>query len=274
MAGGTGLTRAGEAAGLAYSVHDGGRPAHGRPPLVLIHGAAGDRHFWPPALRRLGDVLTYALDLPGHGASAGPASAAIDALAARVAAWAAALGLAPAIWVGHSMGGATALALALDRPGQTAGLALIGSAGHLPVNPLLLEGAADRARLAETLDRVVRWSFARTTPPRLTALARRRLGAADPGVLHADLSACAAFDVRARLPEIAVPALVLCGGEDRMTPPALVRQAAEAIPGAAYAEVEGAGHMVMLERPQAVAEALRAFLGAWAPAGAARGGSA
>lgn len=254
------MTRAGQADGLAYSVHDGGRRTPGRPPLVLIHGAGGDRRFWPPALRRLEGAQAYALDLPGHGASAGPAANAIGQTATRVAGWAAALGLAPAVWVGHSLGGAVALRLALEAPGRTAALVLIGSAGHLPVNPVLLEGCLDPARWAETLDRIVRWSFARDAPRRLTDLARRRLAPVAPGVLHADLAACAAFDVRSRLPEVAVPALVLCGGEDRMTAPSLVRPAAEAIPGAAYLEIAGAGHMVMLEQPQAVAAALQAFL--------------
>jgi pimeloyl-ACP methyl ester carboxylesterase len=80
--------------------------------------------------------------------------------------------------------------------------------------------------------------------------------AVDPQVLRADWLACNTFDVRERLGEIAVPAVVVTGTADQMTPEKHARRLAESLPRAELRLVPGAGHMVMLEQPQAVAEAL------------------
>lgn len=228
------------------------------PPLVFIHGAGGSRLHWPPALRRLPGVRALAVDLPGHGASPPGEESSIEGYAARLGAWQRIVGARPAVLVGHSMGSAIALTLALE--GGAAALVLVGAGPRLRVNPALLEGTARRESFAEAVGRIVRWSFARAAPRRLVETAQRRMLEVAPAVLHRDLLACDAFDASARLGEIDVPTLIVHGAEDRMTPPALGEELACRLRAARRETIEGAGHMVMLERPEAVARLLLDFL--------------
>jgi pimeloyl-ACP methyl ester carboxylesterase len=75
-----------------------------------------------------------------------------------------------------------------------------------------------------------------------------------------DFRACDAFDVRERLGDISVPTLVIGGKDDRLTPPKFSEYLREHIPNARLLLVEEAGHMVMLEQPAVVTEAIADFL--------------
>jgi pimeloyl-ACP methyl ester carboxylesterase len=182
-------------------------------------------------------------------------------MARRLSEWRMALALVRPVLVGHSMGSAIALASALAAPESLAGLVLVGSGPRLKVNPVLLETVGRPESFTIAVDRIVHWSFARDTKPRLAELARARMLEAGPAVLSADLRACDAFDVTARLGEVRLPTLVIVGRDDRMTPPALAQELRDGIAGAHLEIVEGAGHMVMLEQPAVVAGHLQSFLG-------------
>ncbi len=250
-------------AGIAYQESLDGRSGLGSQPVVLIHGAGAHHLFWPPRLRRMSGEWVLSPDLPGHGQSPGPAEAGIAQSAARLRQWMTSLDLGPAVLVGHSMGSAISLEFALGWPEQVAGLILIGGGRCLPVNPWLLEATADPKRLGEAVERIIQWSFSRQAPRSLPAQAHERMLAAAPVVLHQDLTACNVFDVGERLPSLRLPTLVLCGSEDRMTPPEASQSLAETIQGAELELVEGAGHMVMLEKPEAVESRMRDFLNRW-----------
>ncbi|MBM3122848.1 MAG: alpha/beta hydrolase, partial [Chloroflexi bacterium] len=174
--------------------------------------------------------------------------------------WMRALDLPPAVVVGHSMGGALALSLALDAPERTAGIVLVGSGARLRVHPLLLEAAASGGLPTETLATLVSWWYSPNAPPRLQELAMRVLAATNMAVLHADLSACDGFDVMQRLGTIERPALVVVGEDDGMTPVKYARFLSENLPGARLEIIPAAGHMVMLEQPAAVERVLSDWL--------------
>lgn len=248
-----------ETAGISYTVA-GGRSAPSRPPLALVHGAGGSRLQWPAALRRLEGWTVYSLDLPGHGRSSGPGEKTIEGYVGRVLGWAEALRLGPAVLVGHSMGGAIAMLLALTAPERVAGLILIGSGGRLRVNPLILEGTTSPDGLREAVDLVVAWAFGRQAGSRVVSQSLREMMKTPAPVLHGDFQACDRFDVMDRLCRITAPTLVVCGREDRLTPEKYSRALAERIPRACLELVEGAGHMVMLERPAEMAKAVRSFV--------------
>lgn len=92
--------------------------------------------------------------------------------------------------------------------------------------------------------------------------ARGLLLRGDPAVLANDLAACDAYRNGERAAEaVRCPTLVLVGAEDRMTPPRAGRELAERIPGAACVEIDEAGHMMMVEQPEATLNALRKFMG-------------
>ena len=244
---------------LFVEVHRNATAGSVRPPLVLIHGAGGLHLAWPPTLRRLPDTDVYAVDLPGHGASPGPALEIADN-AAGLTEWITSAGLAPPVVCGHSMGSAIALTMGLGWPGRVAGLVLIGSGTRLPVNPWLLEATADPKQYAEAVDKITRWSFARGASGRMVELIRQQLAATPVGNLHADLATCDRFDIETQVHGLQIPALVLCGSDDRMTPPAASEALAAAIPDAELHLVEGAGHTLMLERPEETCEHVSAFL--------------
>lgn len=250
-------------AGVSHA--DSGPASEGRPPLVLIHGAGGTHRHWPDEIRALPGRRVIALDLPGHGGSPGPAPQGVAAYARSALAFFDALGVARAVVAGHSMGGGVALSMALGAPERVAGLVLVGTGARLRVSPALMQTVADPAALAAAADSMARWSFGSLAGPELLREFARGMLANAPGVVHGDFAACDAFDVMARLGEIRTPALVVCGSEDRLTPLKYSEYLRDHIAGAQLEVVAGAGHLVMLEAPAAVARAVEAFLSSLPP---------
>lgn len=232
-----------------------------RPPLVLIHGAGGNYLQWPPRLRRLPTTSVYALDLPGHGQSEGPGCTSVEDYCALVHAFVGALGLSTPLVAGHSLGAAIALMFAYRYPGETAGMALVGGGPRLPVSPKLL--ALLQSDLEQAIERIVAGFYGPETPKRRRADALAALRACVPGVLLGDFEACARFDLTDALSSIHTPALVLCGGRDRMVPPTLSAELAAGLPNSRLAALPDAGHMVMVERPTQVTKCFADFLDSW-----------
>lgn len=248
------------AADIYYHAYAGGEQGE-KPPIILIHGAGGNHLYWPSEIRRMPGYQVYALDLPGHGKSGGCGQQSIPLYAQSILAWLTEMDLHRAIFVGHSMGAAIALTIALDFPEHVLGLGLIGAAASLPVASAILEKTASPTTFQNAVELVTGWSFARQTDARLVELATLRMGETRPSVLHGDFLACDAFDITGRVSEILQPALVIVGAEDRMTPPREAQFLASSLPKARLETIPNAGHMVMLEQPQAVAQALQQLFG-------------
>lgn len=241
---------------IFYFHHEGNLSSRGD--LVFVHGAGGSHLHWPPQLRRLAGANTYALDLPGHGQSEGQGRTAISAYADFVAAFLDTLGLEQVTLVGHSMGGGTALDFALRYPERLAGLVLVGSGARLRVAPAILNSIHQDFEAAVRL--ICDYAFGPDASEQLKRAGHRQMRQTDPDVLHSDFSACNTFDVMGRLGEIRCPALAICGTKDRLTFPKYSAYLRDHIPGAQLALIEGAGHMVMLERPKAVSQAIADFI--------------
>lgn len=228
------------------------RPGRGRgPALLLLHGAGGSHLDWPRALQRLPGRTIYNLDLPGHGRDQGPGRDTIPAYAADVVSFVAALGLPEMVLVGHSMGSAIALTIALEQPSWLRGLVLLGASARLRVAPALLEGLGADPQTA--LASIARLAGTANFP-------RQSIMSGAPEVTLGDFRACDAFDLRARLAEVTAPALVISGELDQMTPAKYGRALAEGLPRGSLLIVPGAGHFLALEAPQVVAAAVAAFL--------------
>jgi len=248
-----------EKAGIFYFEHRGGGLSGGSPPLVFIHGAGGDYLHWPPQVRRLPGETVYALDLPGHARSEGPGCSSIEGYVARIEDWMESMGLSRIILGGHSMGGAITQQFALQSPQKLSGLLLVGTGGRLRVRPTILEATTDPARFEEAVDMIIDWSFSDSAPERLIELARRRMLEVDHNVIHDDFIACDNFDVMDRVGEIELPALVICGEADRLTPMKYSDFLVDRLSHAQLMRVPDAGHMVMLEKPEIVAQAVAEF---------------
>jgi len=237
------------------------------PAVVFLHGAGMDHSVWALLARAFAHhgFGVLAPDLPGHGRSAGAPLASIAALAEWTAALIDAAGLRAARLVGHSMGSLIALETAVRHPQKVAGLGLIAAAATVPVSADLL--AAAKANDHAAIDMVAIWgngyraTLGGCEAPGLWMLggAERLLERARPGVLFADLFACNAYqDGLAAAAKVAAPTVLILGSRDLMTPPKGGKALAAAIAGARLTVLEGAGHLLMTERPNEVLAALRA----------------
>ncbi len=245
-------------ANLYYYEQRGGRAD--KPPVVLIHGAGGTHLHWPAEVRRLADYRIYALDLPGHGKSTGRGHQSIGAYVHSIVNWVQALAIPQAVFVGHSMGGAIALHLALHNSHCVLGLGLIGTGARLKVDSALLENTVLPASINPAVEMIIQRAFSPDADPNLVRLAAKRMAEVRPTVLHGDLVACDDFNEIDSLHKVKVPTLVICGQDDQLTPPRYSQHLADHISKAELQILPQAGHMVMLERPKQVAEALEHFL--------------
>jgi len=233
-----------------------------KPAVMLLHGAGLDHSVWTLQARYLAHHGRSAIvpDLPGHGRSGGAALTTISALADWCWGLADQLGLQHISLAGHSMGGLIALAMATTRPDAVTSLLLLGVAAEMPVHPDLLTAARDDRHLAAAL--ITMWGFGRTgqiggnvVPGLQMRIAGQRLlERAKPGVMAADLVACAEYrDGAASAAAIRCPTALLLGSEDRMTPASKGKQLAaqmKHVPGGAEVTILPAcGHMIMAERP-------------------------
>lgn len=229
-----------------------------RPELVLVHGAGGNRLHWPPELRRFPGHTVYTLDLPGHGRSDGLGYDTIDGYANAVADFLSTLDVERAVIVGHSMGGAIAQRLALESSDLLVGLVLVATGARLRVAPSILQGIRDDFEGAVGI--ITRFAWSPGTDPDLIELGRQALLETGPAVLEKDFVACDRFDEMGRLGEIRLPTLIIGGTADQLTSVKYAHFLAEHIPSAQSLILEGAGHMVMLERPRQVSVATSGFL--------------
>jgi pimeloyl-ACP methyl ester carboxylesterase len=148
--------------------------------------------------------------------------------------------------------------IALDHPERVAGLVLVGTGARLRVAPAILDGLAEEPDV--TIDLITRWAWAPDAPEQLVELGRQAMLDTSPQVIQADFLACNRFNVMGRLEGVAAPALIISGTEDRLTPPKYGVYLQEHIPQAQLVLVEGGGHMVALEQPTRVAQAIKAFV--------------
>lgn len=248
------------AAGLYYFSH--GEDIIDRPAVLLLHGAGGSHLSWPPQLRRLSDQRVFTIDLPGHGKSEGVGQQDIVEYGKAVVEFMKSLRLSAAVMVGHSMGSAIALSLALRYRKRALALALIGGGAKMRVAPSLLETASNSnpSTFQSTVETVIENSYSSDVDPHVKELALQQMAETRPTVLYGDFLACNAFDVMEHVQKIQVPTLLICGSEDRMTPPNRSEYLYDQIEGSRLHVVEGAGHMTMIEQPDRVAELLSAFI--------------
>jgi pimeloyl-ACP methyl ester carboxylesterase len=206
-------------------------------------------------------------DLPGHGRSAGPPLASIDALADWLPALLDAAGIDRAVLVGHSMGSLVALEGAARHPQRCSGLALLGTSVPMPVADALL------GRAASAPDSVYRMMTEYSlTPlfqlhgggghgiwgPGVTLAIMRR---SPRGVLAIDLANCNDYlHGLAAAARVNCPTLLLAARRDRMTPRRNLPPLQAALRQARYVEIADCGHAMMNEKPQAVIDELLAFL--------------
>ena len=237
-------------------------PDRPRRTIVFLHGFGGQAVQWRFQLQKFSrDNRVIALDLRGHGRSDKPASTySMDEIQADLNVALNALCVEePFTLVGHSFGGAVATEFALHHADRLERLILVATTGEFKLNPLF--------RFALHLPAV----FLRAAGP-----FTRSWLSAPPHVLrpwfHNNLSSWHGWDL---YPRLEVPTLVVRGHRDYVFATPLFERVTQSIPGADEADIGASGHLVMLERRDAVNRAIeRALEGevqkTWRDAGSAR----
>lgn len=260
----------------AYA-YTGGKPFDpALPCVVFVHGALHDHSVFALQTRYLAHHgrAVLAVDLPGHGRSAGPALDSVEALADWLIALLDASGVTRAALVGHSMGSLIALEAAARLGERATHVALVATAYPMKVSPALLDTSLKDPHKAMRM--VNSFSIgtmaAKPSAPgpgawlhggnlalmeQLQARhARQHEGA---NLFHIDFSVCdryaAGLEAARR---VQCPALLLLGAQDQMTPPAATKDLAATL--RARVQTLRAGHSLMTENPDGVLNALKGFL--------------
>lgn len=231
-------------------------------PLVLLHGAGGNHHAFDGLVAFLGGRQLLVPSFPGRLGSEGPALGTVGALAAWVLAFADAAGLERFELLGHSLGGGVALEAALrpESRGRLVGLTLVSTGARLRVHPALLELARQAAEADQALP-MADVAFGEDASEAVREAVAAVWSQTPAAAALADWEAANAFDRMADLGQVAVPARVLVGAGDRMTPEKYARFLSEALPGATLEVHPAAGHMLPWEAPEWLARAVARPLG-------------
>jgi 3-oxoadipate enol-lactonase len=248
-----------EATGIAYR----SRNADGaEPPIIFVHGAAGNMLAWLASTRVLADTLPerpiYFLDLPGHGKSRVPGMISVDEYARALMDFIFGMGFRRCCLVGHSMGGGIVLTAALDAaPDLIEKVAVLGSSYRIPVIPALF--TALKEDFAGAMEMMRQWGFGNDADLRIVDAVVADMMDCNPVTALNDFKACHAYDIKDRVGQLKPPLAVLYGSLDVMVSENRNKALAAAVPGAKLIRFEGASHMLMAERPKEAANELVEF---------------
>lgn len=231
-------------------------------PLVLLHGYPLDHHIWDEILPLLEDTFDVIVpDLRGFGDSTlGDTSPGMEDYASDIAGLLDYLEIQKTAIAGHSMGGYVALAFARLFPERVSGLGLVSS----QVLPDPQDRKEGRYKSAADVSQNGIGSVVETMAPKFTSdgklqeFARTSMERQQPSAYVSALKAMAERpDSTPLLSTLNIPLVIVHGDSDLLIPVDRAREAQAAMPQAYFMEIEGAGHMPMLEAKQKTAEALK-----------------
>jgi len=236
------------------------------PTVMFVHGSGLDHRSWALQTRwfAYNGYSVLAPDLPGHSLSQGDVLQSIEDMGAWLAECIRASGADKVHAVGHSQGFLEVLELANQAPELLKSITGVGTAGAIPVNPALIEAAANSAGAAAEM--LLMWGFGPDAQYGISAVPGmqpiaigRQIMARNP--LHADLVACAAYQNGSAVARtIDVPAQLILARKDRLTPLKAGLAFAEEL-GARVSVIERYGHMLPIEAPRQTLQKLRELIG-------------
>ena len=233
-------------------------------PIAFLHGVGSDKSIWRPQLEHFGQVRrAVAFDYPGYGESEPEPKATREDFAAAVLAGMDALGMPRAHICGLSLGGVIAIALHAQAPGRCASLILADTFAVHPDGEGIYQrsvAASKAIGMRALAEQRVDSLTGSAASPELRRDVVETMAAIDPDAYRIGAEAVWLADLRDAAAAIRVPTLVLCGDEDRITPPALSQELASIIPGARLEIIGQAGHLSNAEQPAAFNGALDRFL--------------
>ena len=233
--------------------------------IVFVHGAGMDHTVWTLFARHFArhGRNVIAVDLPGHGRSAGEPRASVEDMADWIVDLLDALQVSQAAITGHSLGSLVALDCAARHPDRVRALALVGSTAPMPVSDAILEAAA--ANQHSAFDMLTQWGYSKrhlyggNSNPGMWMVGGtlRLFERSRPGVLYVDMNACNQYQAGLeRAAMVQCPVLAVLGKGDRLTPVRGSQPLLSALPSPDLRIIEDSGHTLMTEAPNALLDAL------------------
>ena len=224
--------------------------------IIFIHGSGGCADIWRYQTAHFPD--SRAVNLPGH--PHGLILKGVDECVDWLRKYIEASGCKDVVLAGHSFGGAIALMYALKYPQELKGIVIIGSGARLKVHPMFLTPCEEAIngdgqkwyKLVEEMYRLTPDDYKREVIAKQKAIG--------PSVMLNDFLCCDKFDIMDRVHEIKVPALIICGESDAMTPVKFANYLGTRIANSRVVIVPEAGHFVLAEKPEVVNKAIEDFL--------------
>ena len=233
-------------------------------PIVFLHGVGSDKSVWRPQLEHFGQVWpAFAFDYPGYGESEMQPDASREDFAAAVLAGMDALGVSRAHICGLSLGGVIAIAIHAQASERCSSLILADTFAVHPDGEGIYQRSVEASRaigMRELAEQRVGMLLGTAASPELRGEVIETMSGIDPVAYRIGAEAVWFADLRGAAAAIRVPTLVLCGDEDRITPPALSDELAALIPGARLKIIDQAGHLSNAEQPAAFNSAVDRFL--------------
>ena len=227
--------------------------------MVFVHGSGASGDIWRYQTAYFAD--SHAVNLPGH--PDGQALKSVDECVDWLRQYLRAMGCSTdVVLAGHSLGGAIALTFALKYPQEVKGIIIISSGARLRVHSVFLTTCeqAMAGHPHKWHEMIEEWY--RRTPADCRMKIIESQKAVGPAVMLNDFLACDKFDVMGRVHEIKLPALIICGESDFMTPVKYADYLGTKIANSRVVIVPGSGHSVFAEKPEVVNSAIEGFVNA------------
>jgi pimeloyl-ACP methyl ester carboxylesterase len=226
--------------------------------MIFVHGSGACGDIWRYQTGYFGD--SHAVNLPGH--PDGQTLKSVDECVDWLTQYINERGCKDVVLAGHSFGGAIVLMYAIKHPQELKGIVILGSGARLRVHSIFLTTCeqAIAGHPHKWQEMIEEWY--RRTPADYRMIIIERQKAVGPAVMLNDFLACDKFDIMDRVHEIKLPALIICGESDFMTPVKYANYLGTKIADSRVLIIPGAGHSVFAEKPEVVNSAIEGFVNA------------
>lgn len=229
------------------------------PTLVFLHGAGSTNEVWQAQWLYFKDRAQVIIpDLPGHGGSSGSSYDSIDTYANIVMGLVDKLHLERFVLIGHSMGGAISQRIAILHPELLAGLVLVATGARLRVEPQVF--SAIQTDYRQYVELAYSFSMSASADKQTRSMFEEILSHSPSQTAYNDFTACNRFDVMDMIDNIRTKTLIMVGDKDMMTPLKYSLYLNQKIKDSQLETINDAGHMVMMEKPEAVNKAISGYL--------------
>ena len=227
--------------------------------IIFIHGSGGNSNLWKHQLNGLDGISSkIAVDLPSHAQSDKFSELSLELYVDVLNVLIDSLKLKEVMLAGQSLGGAVIQSYYLKYPDKVSALILIGTGARLRVLPSTFDIL--KKNFQEYLNLSPMGAFYRKTSKEITDYYIEEVSKTDKEVIYDDYSICDKFDVMDKMNLIKIPCLIICGKDDKLTPPKYAMYFNDKIERSELVLIDEAGHLVMLEKLDEVNQAIEDFI--------------